>query len=62
MRKITICDKDTKVLCCKVINRATGPKPAIYGDNGDVSEFHTSNYFGLWGEDFIEVVGVVLSH
>jgi len=54
--------KDTKVLCCKVINRATGPRPAIYGDNRDVLEFHTSNYFGLWGEGFIELVGVVLWH
>jgi len=36
VRKITKCDKDSKVLYCKVTNRATDPKPAMYGDNGDV--------------------------
>jgi len=34
--KITKCDKDTKVLFCKVTKRAIGPKLAMYDDNGDV--------------------------
>lgn len=33
-----------------------------YGENGDVSDFHTSNYFVLWGEGFIELVGVEFWH
>jgi len=62
VRKITKCEKHTKVLRCKFINRATGPKPEIYSDNGDVSEFLMSNYFGLRDEGFIELVGVELWH
>jgi hypothetical protein len=46
--KITKCDEENKVILCKDTGRATGPKPATYGDE-DKSEVSYAELFGLMG-------------
>jgi hypothetical protein len=45
--KITKCDDENEVMFCKVTNRATVPRPAMYEDNEDVSKVTYVAIYGL---------------